>query len=436
VGTGVLALGVGIVVGVAVFLLATYVHHWMVEGSFRRAARALPREFLAELWAVVSWPWFGLAGASYRSSRPASGPRPVILLHGYGMNRMCFAWLGRALARRGLGPLHAMSYVSLRSVRSSARELARFVEKICHDARVPDVDLICHSLGGIVARYYAERLGGAARVKHLVTIGTPHRGTLCGRAALGRSGQDLRPRSDVLLELAACPRPAGIKLISIYSRADNVIVPADSAAVGSAGEDVVFEHLGHMGLLMSPRVADAIATRLSGPPAVAAARAGESAERFARPAGALVEAAAAAGNGAPTLTPDWVAGRAAVSLLGSDRPRSGRRDRPTGRSERPGTPAERSSRPASGRSERTVAGHNRGGRLAVAVHPSASGTAATRVAPARPGAVALRPPTLVLADVAEPDLEPATHNGEPEPPDAAEADHAALPVARSRLVDA
>jgi pimeloyl-ACP methyl ester carboxylesterase len=37
---------------------------------------------------------------------------------------------------------------------------------------------ICHSMGGLVARWYLDRLGGAEVTRKLITLGTPHRGAL------------------------------------------------------------------------------------------------------------------------------------------------------------------------------------------------------------------------------------------------------------------
>jgi hypothetical protein len=46
---------------------------------------------------------------------------------------------------------------------------------------------ICHSMGGLVARWYIEREGGAGHTRKLVTIGTPHRGAL---SALDQSSDE------------------------------------------------------------------------------------------------------------------------------------------------------------------------------------------------------------------------------------------------------
>ncbi len=46
--------------------------------------------------------------------------------------------------------------------------------------RFADAELVfvCHSMGGLVARWYLEKEGGAEVTRKLVTIGTPHRGAV------------------------------------------------------------------------------------------------------------------------------------------------------------------------------------------------------------------------------------------------------------------
>src|SRR5690606_41822734 len=47
--------------------------------------------------------------------------------------------------------------------------------------------LIAHSMGGLVARYYLEVLGGWDSCRALITFGTPHRGSLNALDSLCRS---------------------------------------------------------------------------------------------------------------------------------------------------------------------------------------------------------------------------------------------------------
>jgi pimeloyl-ACP methyl ester carboxylesterase len=60
------------------------------------------------------------------------------------------------------------------SVEHNARELRAQLHR-----ELPGVvDIVAHSFGGLVARYYVHNLDGANRVRHLITMGTPHRGSL------------------------------------------------------------------------------------------------------------------------------------------------------------------------------------------------------------------------------------------------------------------
>lgn len=265
--TAVLSLLLAFVLGVAGFNLLTFAVAFHRPPRPARLALAFAREMLASLALIPAWPLFAIAGARYEArveGRPADGPpgrparsrRPVVLLHGYLMNRTNWLWLGWVLARRGVGPLFGLSYLTLQGVPWGARRLARFVEELCARERCEQVDIVAHSMGGLVARHYIEQLGGAGRVRTLVTIATPHRGTSWARVALGHA------RRDLAAPAAAPPPggpPAGVRYTSIWSRCDNLVVPADSAHLA---DEVVFDDLGHLSLLVSPRVADAVADRL------------------------------------------------------------------------------------------------------------------------------------------------------------------------------
>ena len=63
----------------------------------------------------------------------------------------------------------------LKQVVEPALERWRALDNANRDARLI---FICHSMGGLVARWYLEQEGGAAHTCKLITIGTPHRGAV------------------------------------------------------------------------------------------------------------------------------------------------------------------------------------------------------------------------------------------------------------------
>src|SRR5437016_2942074 len=95
--------------------------------------------------------------------------------------------------------------------------------KLFLNREAPDepVHLLAHSMGGLDARYLISRLGMAARVLTLTTIGTPHRGTAFADWGLSRFGRLLKP----VCERLAVPFQAFDDLTIARCRAFNEEVP-------------------------------------------------------------------------------------------------------------------------------------------------------------------------------------------------------------------
>lgn len=115
-------------------------------------------------------------------------PLPVVLVHGlFGFDRIgvpgarfdYFRGIAKHLETLGCHA-HAVRLPPSASVPDRARELVAAIDALPHER----IDLIAHSLGGLDARYALTRLGLARRVRSLVTVGTPHRGTPLADLAL------------------------------------------------------------------------------------------------------------------------------------------------------------------------------------------------------------------------------------------------------------
>ena len=84
-------------------------------------------------------------------------------------------------------------------------------------------------MGGLIARYYVQRLGGDERVHTLVTLGTPARRHRPARLFPHPLVRQLRPGSDVVAELAEPAPGCRTRFVAIWSDLDQMVVPKQSA---------------------------------------------------------------------------------------------------------------------------------------------------------------------------------------------------------------
>src|SRR5215467_14964848 len=103
----------------------------------------------------------------------APHPTPVVLVHGLGGARSNFLVLRRFLASHGVRNFAGFSYPPRVDYQRLVPRLSRRIEDVCRDTGAPRVDVIGHSLGGLVARHLVE-LGDESRVRRLVTLGSPY----------------------------------------------------------------------------------------------------------------------------------------------------------------------------------------------------------------------------------------------------------------------
>ena len=217
--------------------------------------------FLTEVRCIAASPIrMGFRWWFMREPAPAAAVAPVLLLHGVGCNSGVWsAFLGR-LAERGVGPLYTLSYgPPLASIETFADQLAIKVDAIGAATGATKVTLLCHSMGGLVARAYMRRFGGA-KVRAVLTIGTPHRGSVLAGTFPGTCLAEMSPGSDWLEQLAATAPPGGVRCVALWSWHDSMVLPQLNARWEGAEE---FEFIGvaHNALLADAGV-DACVDRL------------------------------------------------------------------------------------------------------------------------------------------------------------------------------
>ncbi|MCW2599116.1 MAG: hypothetical protein JWM02_945 [Frankiales bacterium] len=192
---------------------------------------------------------------------------PIILVHGLVDNRSIFTLLRRALRRRGFGRVLTFNYSPFaQDIRTVAAHLGQLVERTCEETGYERVHVVGHSLGGIIARYYVQRLGGDAHVHTLCTLGSPHTGTLAAHLVPRKVVKQLRPDSDVILELAEPAPGVRTRFVAFWSDLDQLVVPKRSGRIDHpdlATRNVLLRGVGHMSLPIDGRVVREIAGLLA-----------------------------------------------------------------------------------------------------------------------------------------------------------------------------
>jgi pimeloyl-ACP methyl ester carboxylesterase len=192
---------------------------------------------------------------------------PILLIHGLIDNRSIFTLLRRHLRRRGFGRVWTMNYrIWTADVRAAARQLAAAIESICEQTGYERLHVVGHSMGGLVARYYVQRLGGDARVHTLVTLGTPHSGTRTARFFPRGVCQQLAPGSDVISELAEPAAGCDTRFVSFWSDIDALISPKQAATLDHpdlSARNILVRGVGHMSLPIDRRIVREITATLA-----------------------------------------------------------------------------------------------------------------------------------------------------------------------------
>jgi triacylglycerol lipase len=193
----------------------------------------------------------------------SDGHPPLVFVHGLGAQRGCFLPMASYLWLRGRRRSYSIDLSRGRSVAAMARRLSRYVGRVVEKTGEPQVDIVAHSLGGVVARLAFAEHGIAPQVRTLVTLGSPHHGTWAARYGASAAARALRPDSALMRRLGREGLPAGVRAVCLWSRSDVLILPAESAVLegATAVEVTPFTHYSY---LLSPeawsRVAEALET--------------------------------------------------------------------------------------------------------------------------------------------------------------------------------
>jgi triacylglycerol lipase len=182
----------------------------------------------------------------------------VVLLHGIDDTSDLFRHMSPRLRSVGL-QTHAMNLVPRNGdagLDHLAGQLAAWVE--ANLAAEQSIDLVGFSMGGLVARYYIQRLGGIGRVRRFITISSPHKGTWAAFLRGNRGARQMRPGSEFLEDLNRDAATLGqVEFTTIWTPFDLMIVPADSSRL-EVGRSIRVNVAAHPLMVRAPRVLDLV----------------------------------------------------------------------------------------------------------------------------------------------------------------------------------
>jgi pimeloyl-ACP methyl ester carboxylesterase len=256
------AAALSVAVGIVGYVAVSYA--FMLGHVQQRPMTVLLREALREVgWALLTQPILPLFYVAGRRLSRGRGSVPVVAVHGYMQNRVDFLRIACACARAGSGPVYGFNYPWFGSIRANAERLARFVDDVRRETGALQVDLVAHSLGGLVAMEFVHHDGGS-RVRRAVTVASPHAGVAWRGPIVGACGPEMRVGCEFLLERAR--RAVPVPCLSVYSTHDNIVHPPRTSALAArGGVDRSVEHVGHLAILFHTDAVRAIVSFLSAP---------------------------------------------------------------------------------------------------------------------------------------------------------------------------
>ncbi len=219
---------------------------------------------LARVW--LYWP---ARYISHYWTLPEEHPTetPIVFVHGYLHNRSAWLRYFKWFKKDGLKHLWTMDLKGKFSgIETYAAQLSDGIDKLLRKYNVDRVDIVAHSMGGLVSRYYVQKLGGSARVRKLVTLGTPHNGTKVAVFVIGKARSQMLPSSDFLTKMEIEQRESlgETELTVLYSDADFMIVPTPLAQVNVEGiRNECVGLVSHIGFIYNRKVYERVLSILT-----------------------------------------------------------------------------------------------------------------------------------------------------------------------------
>jgi triacylglycerol esterase/lipase EstA (alpha/beta hydrolase family) len=188
---------------------------------------------------------------------------PVLLVHGINDTGAVFNKMAFSLRQQGLS-VHTVDLIPNNGsevLEKLAQQVANYVNDTFATAQ--PLDIVGFSMGGIVSRYYIQRLGGINRVQRFITISSPHYGTIVAYGTWLAGALQMRPHSDFLNDLNSdVEMLKQLNFTSIWTPYDLMIIPTESSQLG-IGKEITLPVLLHPLMLTDSRTLSIVAKILT-----------------------------------------------------------------------------------------------------------------------------------------------------------------------------
>lgn len=206
-----------------------------------------------------------LAGPSCASNPPPTAPLRVprvVLVHGFLDTGILFKTLQTRLEKRGF--VCYTPQLIHNDGRGGLENLAVHLKQDIDKKFGPKepINIVSFSMGGIVSRYYLQKLGGAARCRKLITISSPHHGTKAAWIYPTKGASEMRPGSSFLAELNASDDALGKMEVTSYRTPMDLVILPPTSSVWDRAENLEYPVILHPLMVSSNMVMSDIERRL------------------------------------------------------------------------------------------------------------------------------------------------------------------------------
>lgn len=223
----------------------------------------------------------GAPGSDSLGPLPGSGggdrhDHAVLLVHGLGMSGIGMTAIQAYLSAQGVPNVETIDLPG-GGITTTMEEMAGAVARQVATMRargITKVDLVGHSMGGLVIREYAaNHMVPGVQLATLITVATPNHGNGTIASMLELLGQrtaitQMSASSDFIARINRTPLPAGTRGYGLWTRSDDIVNPSESCIL-PVGESFVLDVGGrgaHVAMAIHPTSLAAIHRLLVGAP--------------------------------------------------------------------------------------------------------------------------------------------------------------------------